>query len=247
MSDPASQPDPSEKPKDEIEAYELDAPPTPAPRSPAALPQIKPDLGKESLLDDFDEDADFDRDPEVERVLNPNAASTPDDAADEPPQPREFLVTVGRGEAEIIGGIGGLLCVVAMIVAAASAEKSPFAAALYTGMVSGLYVLTGAAALAAAAHLQGLIAGRWALAGARLLLAVALFQVLASVRLPPLGALNGFIFAPLGIGAYVLAMWYLFRWPRQRLIVVAACHAALTLVVHGLLALYAALAAPGSA
>ncbi|GJQ30346.1 MAG: hypothetical protein HBSAPP03_22300 [Phycisphaerae bacterium] len=241
MTEHTNKPDPAERAP--VEPYELDAPP---PRPPAPPPTVP---GKEGLLDDFDEDADFERDPEVERALRPGSERGADQPAvgDEPPRPREEIVTLGRGEPEIVGGVGGLVAVAAMVVGAVRAEGSPLAAALYTGLVIVLYVGAGLGAIAATAHLQGMTAGRWVLAGARMLLVSAAFQFLVGLRLAMLGWVNGFVFPLLAMAVYAVLLAWLFRLARPRLFILAMSHAAFALAVRGGLALYAALAGSVSA
>lgn len=237
MTEEAPEPPRDPVPDDPAGPYELDAPPPRPPPPPRADAPAR-----ESLLDEFDEDADFDHDPEVAQALG--VAVSSDAAAQEaPPPPPEPLVTEGRGSPEIVAGAGGGVSLLAAIIGAASAEGSAFAAAVRTLVIISVYFAVGLAALRTAAHLQGLAASRWALASARMLLAVATFQAIAGIRLPGLGVVNGFIFAPAAAAAYVLVIAALFKWPRSRLVVVTVLHATLALVVRGAFGLYAALSA----
>jgi len=216
-------PEPGQKPN----AYDL----APEPPPPARI-------GGPGLTDDFDEDADFDRDPEVERALGKAPAAIP--ATDAALTPPEVFSKDGRGAAETLAMAGGIIAVVACAIAAATSPQGARAQAgvgnLYFTIV---HSLTGVAAVAVGAHLQGCVLGKWSLVGARVLFAVAVFQLINGITLGNLGVWGRVLLLPCAAAGYLLALWLLFNWKRDRLFIVAACHGALAIVTWLLLALYA--------
>lgn len=218
--------------------YELD----PTPAAPPAPDPPKPSLGKEGLLEDFDEDADFDRDPEVEQALKGRPREKAQPEEEQPARP--IFVTEGRGEPEVIGGVGGLVAILALIVAAATAPADRLAAGFDNLFFTLVHTVMGISAVAAGAHLQGCALGRWSLTFARVLLAVAVFQVVNGVHIGAFPVASRFLLVPLAAGAYLITMYALFRWPRQRLFVVAAVHLLLSFGAWFLFSLYAWIATP---
>lgn len=221
---------PSPTPTPAKKGYDLDPEPVPPPR---------PALPSDPLLSGFDEDADFDKDPEVARALSLKPtikAATPDS---EPEKPREDLVRAGRGEPQIIAGIGGVLALIAVGISAAAHPDFLFRAALATLLLTILNIAMGIAALSVSAHLQGLAMTRWALGASRMVLAVAAFQLVNAITLPTLGVWGRFILVPAAAAAYLLTLIGLFRFPRHRLFVVASCHGLLSLAAWLMFALYA--------
>ncbi|CAG1009636.1 hypothetical protein PHYC_03728 [Phycisphaerales bacterium] len=233
MIDEPNKREPSKTP----DPYELAAPPPP-PEPP------KPKIGKEGLLEGFDEDADFERDPEVEKALKgePKIERPPPD--DEPQAPREEFVSPGRGEPEVVGGIGGLIAILALIIAAATSPKDHLAVGFNNLFFTIVHTVAGIGAIAAGAHLQGCSLGHWSLTLARVLLAVGVFQLVNGIQVSSYPVASRFLLVPAAAGAYLIAMHALFRWPRQRLFVVAACHMLLSFGAWFLFSLYAWIAAP---
>lgn len=203
--------------------------------APESTPPAK--IGGPGLTDDFDEDADFDRDPEVERALGKTPAAPAPDAA---LTPVEVFSKDGRGAAEALAMAGAIIAVVACAIAAAT---SPAGARMQAGVGNFYFTIvhsfTGVAAVAVGAHLQGCVLGKWGLVGARVLFAVAVFQLVNGITLGNLGVWGRIMLLPCAVGGYLLALWLLFNWKRDRLFIVAACHGALAIVTWLLLALYA--------
>lgn len=187
-------------------------------------------VGKNPLLDDFDEDADFSKDPAVDRALGlikPGSAT----GGDNPLDPRA-MVKPGFGTAEqmymVAAGVA-LAAVITAGVTAASRGRVWYADSLLTIYMTGLHALTGAAAVMAAAHLGERRLGELPLATARMALAVALFQLVFHLNIPLSGRYEETLGAML---AYVGAVWALFRWNREQLTLVVALHAAMWLAIY---------------
>ncbi|MCG3124294.1 MAG: hypothetical protein GIKADHBN_02751 [Phycisphaerales bacterium] len=235
MSDPSSEkkPDPGVSPT----PYELEpAAPDAAPRTPpvpiaaAAKPGPAPGkLAAEGVLSGFDEDADFDRDPEVERALGKNKRPpAPSPAASE--TALEPFVTPWLGNAQIWGVVGGFLLVGA-IVAAAMNLPNKFPAALlvlYNGMIQ---TGTGLVAVYLTARLAGMRIGAIDLATARMLVAVSAFLLLFNLNIHIAGSVtNKWEELLIATAAYVGSVAGLFRLWGRNLGILVITHFVLWLV-----------------
>ncbi len=182
-------------------------------------------VGDGSLIDDFDEDADFSKDPEVERVLGGGAARAGKNTT---ASTADVFVKPGFGTAEqiyIAVGAVTLAAVIAAGVTAAGRGRVWYVDCILTLYLTALHTLTGAAAVMAAAHLSEKRLGELPLATARMGLAVAVFQLLwhLNITFIPLRLDE----AALAILGYFATVWILFRLPRERVMLVAMLHGAI--------------------
>lgn len=207
----------------------------PAAADAESAAERKAKLDAPPLLDDFSEDADFDKDPELERaILGKPASSAGVTVAEERPELPEF-VKPGFGEPKHLAVLGGVLLVIAMIATAVNAPNSVafrVLLALYNTLV---HTGTGVVAVYIAARLSERSFTRVELVAARMLVAVAALAVVMSLELPLTGYgwLNQLIGAALGVGAYVLLVAGSFRlWDRTPLTYVVGFHALLWLIVQ---------------
>lgn len=210
--------------------YDLDPVDVPAKPAPAVAPAAKADplSEKPSLLDDFDEDADFTKDPEVE------SASTLGNAAkaakrkfkfqdDVVPAPGETIVTAGRGSAKLWAGVASVLLLAAVIFCAINSKDHPVVNSVLVVYTALVHSVTGVAALAIAALVLGLKLGPLDLALARMLVCVSAFLLCSNlnIRLIGDGRWEELTSAAL---AYTACMWFLFRFDQRRLATVAILH-----------------------
>ncbi len=241
MSEQEQQPGPT--PPDEPPAPGEPAQPDPyelAPEPPqASKPARGPDprLGRPGLTDDFDEDADFERDPEVERALGKSA---PESVVTSPPKPEmEPFIDASGPAPKVMAIVGGVIVLGAVVVAMAMAEKRWYAAGIGVAYLCLLHTATGVLAIAAAAHLHGKTLGRIDQAAARMLIAVGLFAGVVSIRVVSWGAWDRVVMVPAAAGAYFLALVILLRGRVRECGAVGAVHATLGAATWFLVAIQA--------
>lgn len=217
-------------PEGGVQPYEL-APSEPSPK-PAAAP--KPHIAKPGLLSDFDEDADFDHDPEVEQakkgILPGGKLGAKSGEAKAPIDPSRLMVLPGRGDLKTLAIVGGVAALFAAIGAAFNetvAEKRFFVGIRLLFDVA-IHTITGVGAVGLAAAMLGKVLRNFELAGARMLVASALcalgFQLNFGSEYHILGLM-------LAAGAYFLTVWFLFRLKSQDTLVVAAFHFAMFILL----------------
>jgi hypothetical protein len=188
------------------------------------------------LLSGFPEDADFDRDPEVDRVI---AGPRPEErnAAEREEAPAgEELVQSGFAEARVWAIVGAVLLISAMIAAAVNAPDRHVARVLLTLYNALLHTGTGVVALFIAAVLTERRLGSFELAAARMFTAVAAFSLLFNLHLNLIGEnwahwkVEELLLASV---AYVLIVASTFRlWQLRNLAYVVGSHFFLWLVVY---------------
>ncbi|MBS0198164.1 MAG: hypothetical protein JSR77_15525 [Planctomycetes bacterium] len=220
--------DATDKGSEQPTPYELEPTEPPAVVPAAAIPpkaeKKQRPLSDAGLLDDFDEDADFDKDPEVERVIKgPKAAK---EEAAKPPE--AIFVKPGLGEPQSIALVAAGVLLGAAIAASVRADGRWYAAAISTVYEALIHTLTGVGAIAVAAHLTEKRIGSLPLAGARMLLAVSVFSLIFYLNIPIPGRTDEVLIA---CGAYIAVVWGLFRLPAEPVFYVGAVHAGLWLVV----------------
>ena len=203
---------------------------------PATLPKGRiveraSKVGDAGLLDDFDEDADFSTDPEVDRATGKATASKPAAAATQETGPT-FVRPSGRLDAQSIAIAAGVLTISAVIAAALTAParaRQGFPDAVLTLYLTMLHTATGVGALLLAAALRGERMGDVVLATARMGVAVAAFQLIFHLDIPVAGRTDETLMAML---AYAGLLMIQFRFDRERLVLVAGVHAAQWLAVY---------------
>jgi hypothetical protein len=188
--------DPTSKPPEDPAPYELEpvAPaPTPAPppvrpsqpASNAASVPAKGNLNKDGVLTGFDEDADFDRDPEVDRALGKKHAKSKHASSSEPEESKPsgpVFITPGLGNAKVWSIVGGVLLISA-VVAAAMTNTNRFASAFLTLYSGILHTGTGLIAVYFAARIDSRKVGDLELAAGRIATAVGAFLLLFNLNI----------------------------------------------------------------
>lgn len=195
-------------------------------------------LDTPGLLDDFDEDADFESDPEVERVVR----GIPVEKAESAAEAHRRSVFKPTGEPlcpssswKVPGLIGAAVTVLAAVLAGVYAPHSSWAYVLITLYWAALHTATGLGALVLSSFLLGRRVGSFEGAAARVLLAVSLFLVVYSLNIPITGGkLEEVILAA---AAYFGGLVVAFRLAPRDAAVIGAAHfgVALSLLLGGLL------------
>lgn len=193
-------------------------------------------VGGEGLLEGFDEDADFEKDPEVaaaeraargagakieKKAARRRAGVGSTEAAEAPAEDASAIARAGGIPARVLAIAGGIGVVATGVVAGVFAEKNAFAVGLAASYMTLVMGGLGVAAVAIAASLLGRPMGRVDLVGARMLFASALFGVLACLRLQTPGKV---VEITLAVGGYFVAAWVLFRVRPRVALVISGCH-----------------------
>jgi hypothetical protein len=226
-------------------------PATPPASAPKPIEEYKAKLDVPPLLDEFSDDADFDKDPELERaILGKSGSSSPAAAAEQLPELPEFVMPgIGEPRHLAIGGVG--LLVAAMIATGINAPNSVPYRVLLTLYNTLVHTGTGVVAVYIAARLMERSFTRVELVAARMFVAVAALTLIMSLAVPltAYGWINQVVRAALAVGAYVLLVAGSFKlWQRTPLMYVIGFHALLWLIVQLGMALAAMVgAAPAAA
>lgn len=234
-----------------VQPYELaaDEPPARQPRVAPAAP--KGSLDRPGLLSDFDEDADFDKDPEVEQARksggraevpvgrpvqtgNARGAAASEAGVPGAPDSNEFgqrIVTPGRGTLKTMLIVGGTLAGAAALAAGinAGAGRNPFLVGLSMVFDIALHTITGVGAVGLAAAMLGKLLRHTELAGARMLVATALFALGFQLDFQSWAHSLGILIATV---LYFLSVWLLFKLKARETLVVAAFHFALWILFY---------------
>ncbi len=230
MSEPEKKPEPYD-----LAPEPPAAPGSSAPPQPGAAPRAK--LDKPALLEDFEEDADFTKDPEVEAVLKgkPVAVASP---AAAPEDLESIFVKPGLGDERVWGLVGAALLLATLIAvgintgAGTTRTVASVALMLYKVLI---HTGTGVVAVWIAAVLCEKRFGRLELGAARMFAAVAAMALFFSVRIAIFGssAFERNLWSALfGAAAYLGLVAGLFRiWGRPLMYVVGS-HLGLWLLVQ---------------
>lgn len=219
----------------------------------------KPRIDKPPLTADFPEDADFDHDPELQRVLHgvksapPKRArrsiTQPAEGQDAPP-PTDFIQPT-FGQPVHWAAVGGALLLVALIATAVNAPSRSVWRVLLMLYQALLHTGTGVVAVYIAAALLRQYVGRPDLAAARMFAAVAAFSCVfaLNLRLTGVQGLDLSIKLAIALACYVLLIAATFNlWRRIPLAYVVGTHLCLWLLVYVANQLSAAVAvAPAAA
>ncbi|MDX2149049.1 MAG: hypothetical protein SFZ23_16170 [Planctomycetota bacterium] len=238
--------------REQLAAYELDEDEASPPRGTDARHREPPaPANKPSLLEGFDPDADFERDPELARAAKVGGAPPERrggdrrfrDASERPrreaaPADRDersesggegIIARPGVPNAQISAAIGLGVMLSAMIVAGVNARASIAAHVIVAGYQVLLHAATGVVAIYLVAKFHRLKLGAVELAAARMLLAVALFQLCFQLNFRLFSGKFEEVLA--AAGAYFLATLLLFRQGSERTLHVGATHFVLWLLV----------------
>lgn len=169
-------------------------PPVTRPATPAPAPGATESPLGPKLLDAFDDDADFSKDPEVEAARKGKPASAspskprskPTTDAAEIAEPAEPFITPALGPAKLWLIVGGVLLLGATIASSVHATR-PFVAALLTIYNGLLHTATGLGAVVVAATLARKQIGPWDLGAARMLAAVSAFLLVFNLNIQLVG------------------------------------------------------------
>ncbi len=198
------------------------------PAVPTPPPATKGKLEGPRFIDTVDDDADLEDIGDTAEPAKP--AATAGVAA------RGAFVEAGRGDAAIIGAIGGGACVVACVCAAVFATGSKFPAAVLGLLQVALLTGTGIVSLGITAHLIGKSFGDVALGAARMLLAVSLGVLWLKVRVTG----GPRVLEPvLAAAFYFVTLWVLMRKNVRDIAKVAVFHFVLGALMLGSLFVYA--------
>lgn len=222
-------------------------PPSGAPADPTAKPRLfniplpkpseaagsKGKIEAPKLLEDFPEDADFDKDPEMDRVITGKSGRSAEAPA--PTDAREEFVKPGLGNAKAWAIVGTVLMVGALVATGASGPEPRFARIMLTLYNTLLHTGTGVVAVFAAAALLRQRFGNLELGAARMYAAVAAFSLLFSLRLTLFDVrwLDNTIDLLIASAVYVLLVCSTFGlWKRTPLVYVVGSHFFLWMIVQ---------------
>ena len=220
LPEPERKPDP---PKPKAVPATTSAPPAASSVKPGPSEATKHGLMGRlgGMLEGFDEDADFETDPEVDAAMGKRPPATPGTTAPEPP-PRPVLVKEGPRSPGVLVGVACVLLLGAVIGAAVNEKDHPAVASVLTVYDAGLHACTGVAALAGVAVLLRRSLGRIDLAASRMFVAVSAFLLLYNLKIDLIGT-SKWEELTLGAAAYVGVVAVLFRlWKRPLMYVVCA-------------------------
>ncbi len=194
----------------------------------------KPGKGKidaPKLLDGFEEDADFDKDPEVDRaILGKDKRSQPI----QPGAEKESFVQPGLGGPKVWLVVGTVLLVTGLIATGVNAEQNQFVKIILLLYNTLLHTGTGVVALFIAATLQKKNLGSFELAASRMFAAVAAFAMMSAFKLHLFSyqGLNSTVVLFFAAAAYGILVATLFGlWKREPLGYVVGAHFGLWLIV----------------
>jgi hypothetical protein len=198
-----------------------------------AARELRAKIEAPGLLSDFEEDADFDRDPELERVIaGPPREVEPVERRDT----REEFIKPGFGDAKAWAIAGVVLLVAAMIATGINAPSRSVARVLLALYNVLLHTGTGVVALFVAAVLSERRLGSFELAASRMFTAVAAFMLIFSLHLNLFGEgyedwkVEELALALLAYGLIVSTSFGLWNW--RPLVYVIGSHFVLWLTVY---------------
>lgn len=226
---------PSEK-KNEPAPYEM----APMEEVPTARAAADPGKGKAKisapgLISDFDEDADFSRDPELDQKLRgkpeetrPNKLAAKiatsfhlpaDPGSDALPLLREGVLDVKWGAV-----VGLALTFGGAIAAAATTKSAWFAGFVATFLACFLHAITGVGAVGIAGYFLERPTGRMDLVATRMLAATGMFAVLFNVHIPGVGHV---VETGIAIAAYLGVVLLFFRVHGGEMLLIGTTHGTL--------------------
>ena len=195
-----------------------------------------PHLDEPGLLDDFPVDADFDDDPEMNRVITgqTEASEVEAEPAATEPDTREEFVKTGWDNPVLLLILGGIGLLSALIATGVTAPEGSGAGAIAKLVILTLYFTalhtgTGLVAVMLGAFFTESRFSRAELAAARIFLCVAIFEFISHLNVPIPGRFDELL---LGALAYMLVLWGTFRLGRTSLAILAGSHFILWLIVY---------------
>lgn len=241
MSEPNQPGEPKEPYQVVPPASETPTPPpssaTPAASEPRAKSaDLKAKLNLAGLLENFEEDADFDKDPELEAKITGKPRQSMDIPPPVPAVLRPEMIQPGKIQPKHWGIAGLVLLIGAAIAAGVYAPNHAVARVLLAMYSTFLHTGTGLVALYMAARLLEYRFGNLELGATRMFTAVGVFTLLMSLHLTPFGeynALNRALTVIVAMAGYTLTVASTFKlWDKQKLGFVVGFHALLWMVVE---------------
>lgn len=222
---------------DDAEPIGVDQPATPiAPATPssAAGSRATPTPGATEselgpkLLDAFDDDADFSKDPEVEAATKGGGRKRESKPATHDAD--DSFIKAGLGSAKLMGAIGGAFLLGATIASGLNGTRWLVSSVLtiYNGL---LHTATGLGAVVLAATLARKPIGAWDLGAARMLAAVGAFLLIFNLNITLIGE-GKWEESILAAGAYVGLIAITFRLSREVLATLVLSHFFLWLIIQ---------------
>ncbi len=233
-----------------------DRPPPPAPGKPeaeSAIPKARPaaprpKLDAPGLLDDFDEDADLESDPEVDEQLiaagakkRPPKVRTAESFAGDPDR---WFVQPGFPGLRWSCALAGIAAVGALVSKAATAEQKALLSTLLLLHELILHTLTGVLACIIASRFSERGLNQPETAAARIGVAVGAFYLIFGLNISIPTRIDEFLLATC---AYVGAIALCFRLPRRETGILACCHFGFWIFVQVGNELVKSVASPGTA
>lgn len=197
----------------------------------------KPRIDSPGLLEDFDEDADFESDPELDRVVQGIPVGGGKSASkSKHPSAKVAAEPEGAGEAlcassawRVPAAIGAVVSLTAAVLAGVYAGHANWAYVLLTLYWAVLHTATGVGAVIVSGLLLGRPVGSLESAAARMLLAVSLFLVVYSLDIPITnGKLEEVVLAA---GAYFGGLIVAFRLQPRDAAVIGGAHFGMALLL----------------
>lgn len=192
----------------------------------------------EPLLDAFDDDEDLESDPEVEEILSgkkakraaTKEAGTSDKESGGESEGRATLVKDSWDPPRVMFITGGILTLAAIVVTAIYTPDHRILAPLLVLYKIGVHTGTGVVAVIVASMLLHMKTGRLDKAASRVFVAVAAFMLVINFSLD-IGRLSSSVQILLSSFVYMILIAWLFRFRRDRLMVVTIAHLALVVII----------------
>ena len=218
----------------ELEPDDPDAPAEQVDQSASSQPSGDA-VPTEPLMDDLDEDADLEHDPEVERVLTdqPKAVehkepSIPIEPLDAPRQPVVF-VKPAWDSPRMMMIFGGVLTAAAIVATYVNEDSHEVLRSVLSLYKIAVHTGTGVVAVIVSALLVHMKVGRLDKAAARMFVAVSAFMLVAHLDM---NIKTNTVELLAGAATYVAVVAWLFRFKRDHLLIVSIAHLALVAVTQ---------------
>ena len=192
----------------------------------------------EPLLDAFDDDEDLESDSEVEDIQSGKKAKraatketgTSDNESGNESNGRATLVKDSWDPPRVMFITGGILTLAAIVVTAIYTPDHRILAPLLVLYKIGVHTGTGVVAVIVASMLLHMKTGRLDKAASRVFVAVAAFMLVINFSLD-IGRLSSSVQILLSSFVYMILIAWLFRFRRDRLMVVTIAHLALVVII----------------
>lgn len=216
---PEPTPDPSAKP--DATPYELEPD---APKPPPKKAEKQPELNAPGLIDDFDEDADFDTPDPTPAVVRP-APPAAEPASDKPP-----FVRPGKLPIKVVLIAAAVVTITSIVLSVRASGAPWYAEILYSIYVILLHSIAGVVAVTFASWVAERDVGHPEVAFVRMVAAVAAVRGIFAldIPIPGTGVVDELVLA---VGAYCLLVGILFKLSKRDWQIVVATHFILSLLL----------------